>query len=217
MNTFTKKNDRWVAKMQRESAPGQPAILTLRNGSTKNVTLGAFIEADEYGYYYQIAQAPAAQAQPVGSLTRIVAMLTKAAQHLKYPAIVLDGFRVNIAGAQAKEPGSLTVTSIEKDADNRRTWFGRVTKAGVFQPGRDAPDDLGDKLRAFAADPERVAGDYGRLHGACCFCRKALSDERSTAVGYGPICADHFGLPWGDTDTEYHTAQERAAHRMEAS
>ena len=27
---------------------------------------------------------------------------------------------------------------------------------------------------------------------------RALSDDRSTAVGYGPICADHFGLPWGE-------------------
>lgn len=216
MNTFTKKNDRWVAKMEHESAPGQPAILTLRSGGTKNITLGAFIEADDYGYYYEIAQAPTAPAQPVGSLARIVAMFAKAAEHLKYPAIVLDGIRISVAGERAREPGSLTVTTADKGDDGRRAYLGRVTRAGVFEPARTvSPWPIVDQLRAFAENPERVAGDYGRLHGACCFCRKALSDERSTAVGYGPICADHFGLPWGDT--EYHTDQERAAHRMEAS
>jgi len=33
--------------------------------------------------------------------------------------------------------------------------------------------------------------------GNCCFCRRELTDKRSTEVGYGPICADHFSLPWG--------------------
>lgn len=48
-----------------------------------------------------------------------------------------------------------------------------------------------------AVDPEGTAAAYGHLTGACCFCRRALSDERSVSVGYGPVCADHFGLAWG--------------------
>jgi hypothetical protein len=26
-----------------------------------------------------------------------------------------------------------------------------------------------------------------------------LNDARSIAVGYGPVCAEKFGLPWGET------------------
>ena len=37
----------------------------------------------------------------------------------------------------------------------------------------------------------------------CCFCNRALEDERSTAVGYGPICAGHFGLAWGNRPAEF--------------
>lgn len=34
---------------------------------------------------------------------------------------------------------------------------------------------------------------FGRLHGFCCNCAKDLDDDRSLAVGYGPVCAGHFG------------------------
>jgi len=55
-----------------------------------------------------------------------------------------------------------------------------------------------DGLRRMAADPAAEATAYGRLTGSCCFCRRPLTDGRSIAVGYGPICADHYGLAWGD-------------------
>src|SRR6185436_1560785 len=40
---------------------------------------------------------------------------------------------------------------------------------------------------------------HGHTTGNCSFCARDLTDPRSTSVGYGPICAQHFGLPWGDT------------------
>jgi len=50
---------------------------------------------------------------------------------------------------------------------------------------------------SLASNPAKTAAEYGKLTGHCCFCEAPLKDARSTAVGYGPICADHFGLPWG--------------------
>lgn len=41
------------------------------------------------------------------------------------------------------------------------------------------------------------AAQFGQLYGVCVFCGRALTDERSIEVGYGPDCADHHGLPWG--------------------
>lgn len=41
------------------------------------------------------------------------------------------------------------------------------------------------------------AARFGQLYGRCCFCSRQLTDERSVAVGYGPDCASHHGLPWG--------------------
>jgi hypothetical protein len=33
--------------------------------------------------------------------------------------------------------------------------------------------------------------------GSAASANTALTDERSTEVGYGPVCAKHYGLPWG--------------------
>ena len=49
-----------------------------------------------------------------------------------------------------------------------------------------------DKLSA--AD----AAAFGKLYGICIFCSRDLTDERSIAVGYGAVCADNHGLPWGE-------------------
>jgi hypothetical protein len=34
---------------------------------------------------------------------------------------------------------------------------------------------------------------FGKLHGFCVNCARDLDDERSLAVGYGPVCADNLG------------------------
>lgn len=197
MNTYFKWNEQWCIRSAAADAAGQTVVVTKRNGQTKQVQLGALVGEGFGQTYYAIAERAPQAAQHVGDLSGIVAMFDRARRHLRYPAVVLDGFRVNVAGERAREPGSLTITSPDKGPDGRRAWLGRVTLAGQFEPSREAPANIGDKLRAFAADPAGIAAEYGRLHGACCFCRKPLRDERSTAVGYGPNCAEHFGLPWG--------------------
>lgn len=143
----------------------------------------------------------------VGGLEGILALFERAKRHLKFPAIVLSvpgtllTIRINVAGERARVPGSLTVVDAEKPADGgQRDWLGRVFIDGTFAPsgqGMIFMPALLDRLRQFAADPAKVAGEDGRLHGRCCFCRLPLSDERSTIVGYGPKCAQNYDLPWG--------------------
>lgn len=45
------------------------------------------------------------------------------------------------------------------------------------------------------------AAAFGKLVGRCCFCSHAIDTPESTAVGYGPVCASKYGLPWGSTVT----------------
>lgn len=153
---------------------------------------------------------PAAKVAPpstnVGDLSGIIAMFDKARQHLKFPAIVMSvpkagelTMRINVAGLQAKHPGTLNVADGKKPdfPGDRRTWFGRVMKDGNYVPSKDAHEAIAERLVEFAKDPLRVAAEHGRLTGRCCFCNRHLQDERSTAVGYGPTCAEHYGLAWG--------------------
>jgi Family of unknown function (DUF6011) len=41
------------------------------------------------------------------------------------------------------------------------------------------------------------AAALGHTTSFCCFCSLELTDDRSTDVGYGPVCASKRGLPWG--------------------
>jgi hypothetical protein len=139
----------------------------------------------------------------IGDLLKVIALFDRAAQHLKYPKVILacgdKAVKLSIAGERAKVPGSVTVAGASPD----KPWFGRITRDGVFHASRTAETvpNLVEHLRAFAREPAAVAAAYGHLTGHCCFCARRLDDERSTKVGYGPICATHFGLPWGDRPT----------------
>lgn len=148
------------------------------------------------------ASQPPKQAAKIGDLSRLIAIFETAAKHLKHPAIVLgiEGIakhiRLSVAGQKAKVPGSINVATAESFGEG--TWFGRITREGEFQPSREpTPTSLIPALQRFACDPAGEAAKHGKLTGACCFCNRKLEDERSTAVGYGPICAGHYGLPWG--------------------
>jgi hypothetical protein len=139
-------------------------------------------------------------AAPTTDLSGVITLLQDAKQHLKFPAIRLtasDGTPVvlKVAGDRAKEPGTVNATDGGSYPDNR--WFGRIALDGAFKPGRACTTDVIDVLVRLGSDPATVAAEHGKLTGSCSFCRQPLSDERSTEVGYGPVCAKHFGLPWG--------------------
>jgi hypothetical protein len=127
----------------------------------------------------------------------VIALFEKAATHLKFPAVILSDktigeIKLFRAGARAKIPGSVTVVGKES-----KEWIGRIKLDGVFEFKAPPPETLIRLLEKFAAKPAEIASEYGKLTGRCCFCYKGLTDQRSTDVGYGPICAEHYHLPWG--------------------
>ena len=80
--------------------------------------------------------------------------------------------------------GTLTPAYLGKV--NRRTGIvGSFTDAVMAQ------------VRAACENPAKIAAQYGHDTGNCSFCSKELTDNRSLSVGYGPICAGKYGLPWG--------------------
>jgi len=143
----------------------------------------------------------------------VMALFDRARPHLQYPAIILDvpyygAIRLSVAGERARVPGSINVVKDERPNEGeRRPWLGRILQDGTFDAANNLPENVRTavlaRLREFALHPAEVASQYGRLHGRCCFCRLPLTDARSTAVGYGEICAGHYGLPWGERPTEF--------------
>lgn len=226
MNSFKKIGQDFLVASDDVLAAGTAVTVHLRDGRTKQVTVGALaFPTKQYGQwlYKQVRDREARPAPvDVGSLSAIMAIFQRAAQHLKFPAIVLmldtarrpgetdDAYkarvchpdnliRINVATERAREPGSLTVLAEARDEANegRRPWLGRILLDGTYTPSREAPANLGARLAEFAKRPAEIAAECGRLNGRCCFCNQRLRDERSTAVGYGETCADHWGMPWG--------------------
>lgn len=140
-------------------------------------------------------------ATSLGDMAPLMAMFARAAEKLKFPHLLLrlnetQRAKVWIAGSRARCPGSLTVV----DADTRER-LGSIMPTGAWEPaGHLHPTDaaqIAAVLAELIAAPIATLAKHGKLLGACCFCRSTLSDERSTEMGYGPICAKNWGLPWG--------------------
>lgn len=99
------------------------------------------------------------------------------------------------AGGRSKYAGQIMITDGGPFGNNR--YFGRIAGDGSLFATRAADAGVLGLVQEFAQDPATTAGKYGRLTGGCSFCTKPLKDDRSLQVGYGPVCARHFGLAWG--------------------
>lgn len=140
-------------------------------------------------------------AQDAPRLTQVRAMLDEAAETLKTPKVNLttaDGQRVRLgrAGERARIPGVIHITDGGPYGAN--TYFGSIQLDGTLRPSQAMTPEVETLLFAFDRDPQAVARAYGHNTGSCCFCSRELTDGRSVAMGYGPICAGKFSLPWGE-------------------
>lgn len=141
--------------------------------------------------------APAAPAAVQVNVQQIQAMFDRAGKTLKRIKVKLQSVEgqpvaFGRAGPASKYAGQILVTDGGPFGANK--YFGRIDANGDFHATRQAGADVVALVQEFAAEPEATAGKYGRLTGACSFCNHSLKDSRSTELGYGPVCAQRFGL-----------------------
>jgi hypothetical protein len=136
----------------------------------------------------------------VGDLSGLIALFKTAGGKLKWPKVRLsiNGTPVvlSVAGERSKAPGSINVAGDGGWSD--RAWYGRISPEGVFDPSRSLTPEFGAALipvlQQLATDPIVAVQQYGKLTGQCMFCGLPLTDERSTAAGFGETCAKNWGL-----------------------
>jgi hypothetical protein len=145
---------------------------------------------------------------------KMLEMFDKAAETLKYPSIkytvdekgfegAANTIRFYRAGANSKHPGSVVVTNglSYGDPDNKVLAHihrdGRVVFATFMH---DKPAGRA-KLKEIIEQPVEQFVINGKKYAHCCFCGLELTAGPSIAAGYGPICADKWGLPWGEAVT----------------
>ncbi len=206
--------------VQRQANPEQvPAIDALRaalpalvNGDAKfaNDLLGNFSQwgnlSDKQLHWVETltARALAPKQAPIALVTvdfkNIQAMFDLAGKTLRRIKVKLQtasGQAVVFtrAGTMSKYAGQIMITDGLPFGENK--FFGRVDVTGEFFATRNASQEVCELVKEFSEDPAVTAGKYGRLTGGCSFCNHSLKDDRSTQVGYGPVCATRFGLVWG--------------------
>lgn len=147
-----------------------------------------------------------ARTRVVGDFSGVYALFQRAKSKLRNPKVRLQTeeslpLQLYLAGERSKVPNVVNVTNGIPYGVEDSKWYGRVAPDGKWTPNTRIPEaelaPVAKLLKRLARDPEGVASEYGRLTGLCCFCYRPLADERSTAVGYGPQCAERYGLSWG--------------------
>lgn len=187
--------------LQKLSQSDQNFAQSLIDGFTRYNRL-----SDKQLYWVDVLTKRANGAKPMASaeivsVVEIKNLFAKASKSLKRMKIKLqttDNQRVvfSIAGERSKYNGQVLITDGGPFGENK--YFGRIDESGNLMKTGACNGEVTKLIKQFADNPADTAGKYGRLTGACCFCSRQLDDERSTKVGYGPVCADHYGLPWGE-------------------
>lgn len=138
---------------------------------------------------------PAAMTVAGAGLERLKTLFERALKYGPRAKIRMDGFTLSPAKASGTNPGAIYVKGTGGE------YLGKITAAHEWRPvaAAAAYPTLATALVALASDPAGVAAAIGQRSGECCFCGRELHGNggRSLAVGYGPDCAERYGLPWG--------------------
>ena len=119
----------------------------------------------------------------------IFSLFKRAATTLKYPSIRLtlrDGTKANLYLA------TKGYIAIKLDGE----YVGKITPdTRSFRMYQGTAEHQQEVLE-FALDPVTEGKIHGQKFGHCCFCKQELTNAISIYNGYGPICAENYGLPW---------------------
>ena len=114
---------------------------------------------------------------------------------IKRPKVNTGDLLFSLAPAHGRNAGCVYVKG-EKDAYGDRPYLGKITPEGKFFAGPNVEDDVKQRIAEVGSDVVGSAKAHGAQHGNCCFCSRDLTTDESVSNGYGPICADRYGLPW---------------------
>ena len=135
------------------------------------------------------------------AIAPLVAHFQKAAQKLQYPRITIHDPAIGKIVIRQAPDGGKNAGFLYVNVDGE--YKGKVSPGGSYyivgDPSTEGARLLTDLMRKILQDPVNTLAITGKKMGACCFCSLPLTNASSVHHGYGPTCAENFGLPWGDT------------------
>lgn len=146
--------------------------------------------------------APRAAAPSVKNLLPLVEFLRNAETNLKSPRLHIEigGVPMQI---KLKRGGMVDLVTAERFWQEK---FGaevpllylRVFPDGTVRTYAGCSPLMIAAMEEIAESPIQAAIKYAAKTGNCMFCGLLLRTKESVTAGYGPVCASHWGLPWGE-------------------
>jgi hypothetical protein len=220
---YGKVGGEWCVKVRRGAGTiGDVVEVSLKSGATKTETLGAIMQEDGQWTWHAKATPAGATADvkvnrfagrcetcghnvPAGegSLSKSAAGRWETRHLNACPVVELDvspriaehapaaEFEVEAGRVYASADGEF----IQAHEGRRGQLYGKVWN------GRKFTYEAGALARICRNITAEEAAAFGHETHRCVFCVRTLTDDRSTEVGYGPVCAARYGLPWGASST----------------
>lgn len=161
--------------------------------------------------------APFREIKPLyGDFKAIWVMFRLAGEHIKRPKIrLLTKGDVFLQLSFIQDPRETTPSYIKLftggwAGHGQRVFIGRIQDNQIIPHFSGAiTEDIENTLQDFALDPAAVAKASALKLKACSFCGSRLSDDESKKRGYGPVCAENYGLAWGAIDEKARAKVQR--------
>ena len=126
----------------------------------------------------------------------------------RYRVTLPDGDHLAILVRKAGQDSKLAGSRVVSTRTGGDEWTGQahITSDGEFRQWRSSTGQLRTRVaaavnvldQAKSQDEWLVAGLAFAQEGSQCFiCGRDLDTPESLTAGYGPVCADKHGLPWG--------------------
>jgi hypothetical protein len=125
------------------------------------------------------------------SLIKIVSLFAATDGKLKNPKFSYKGLRFKKV-THGKYAGTVFI-----DRGEFGSSIAKINEERDLIPYRGLTDADLELIKKLEADPVNELAMEGKELGTCRYCARELEDSRSVDAGYGPICAQRWGLPWG--------------------
>lgn len=164
----------------------------LKNMRDRAKAYGGQLSSRQLEFVEIILKRSTPHTKPIGGLERINEMFDKASGKLNEPIVhaIVAEEEVTLTGAKA---GSHNPGFIYVQVKGGR-YVGKISPQGTFLPVREAPVEVLDTLRAFAAEPFQAVLAYGQATKRCGLCNRKLKNALSVELGIGPICRANYGI-----------------------
>lgn len=142
-------------------------------------------------------------------------LLHRAQSQVNYPKLRVIPFdhipglvlMFTIAGERASVPGSINITT-DHEVFDRRVFFGRILNTGEISLTESIthPQVTLECIQNIDSNLEKYIRKTSYTSGSKCpMCWNTLQDNYSKLVGWGPDCAEKWGLQWTNQNSEEFT------------